>query len=65
MFVTVTGLQKVTKVIYIEDEKEFESITNFDEKEEYLYEVSSQVQEFEEIIEISYSAPSTEEWGEE
>ena len=46
MLVTVTGLQKVTKVIRVEDEKKLESITKFDEIEKYLYEVSPEVKEF-------------------
>ena len=60
MLVTVTGLQKVTKVIEIEDEKKLEGITNFDEIEKYLYEVSPEVKKFYEVLEIGYTSPNTE-----
>lgn len=60
MLVTVTGLQKVTKVIKIEDEKKLESITKFDEIEKYLYEVSPDVREFDEVLEIGYTSSATE-----
>ena len=61
MLVTVTGLQKVTKVIRVEDEKKLESITKFDEIEKYLYEVSPEVKEFYKVLEIGYTSPNTEE----
>ena len=61
MLVTVTGLQKVTKVIEIEDEKKLEGITKFDEIEKYLYEVSPEVKEFYEVLEIGYTSSNTEE----
>ena len=61
MLVTVTGLQKVTKVIKIEDEKKLESITKFDEIEKYLYEISPDVREFDEVLEIGYTSPTIEE----
>ena len=60
MLVTVTGLQKVTKVIKIEDEKKLEGLTKFDEIEKYLYEVSPDVREFDEVLEIGYTSPTTE-----
>ena len=61
MLVKVTGLQKVTKVIEIEDGKKLEGNTNFDEIEKYLYEVSPEVKEFYEVLEIGYTSPNTEE----
>ena len=60
MLVTVIGLQKVTKVIKIEDEKKLEGLTKFDEIEKYLYEVSPDVREFDEVLEIGYTSPTTE-----
>ena len=39
MLVKVTGLQKVTKVIEIEDGKKLEGNTNFDEIEKYLFKI--------------------------
>ena len=53
MLVTVTGLQKVTKVIEIENGKKLEGNTNFYEIEKYLYEVSPEVREFYEILAIN------------
>ena len=61
MLVKVTGLQKVTKVIEIEDGKKLEGNTNFDEIENYLYEVSPEVKEFYEVLAIGYTPPNTEE----
>ena len=61
MLVTVTGLQKVTKVIEIENGKKLEGNTNFYEIEKYLYEVSPEVREFYEILAINYTSPNTEE----
>ena len=61
MLVTVIGLQKVTKVIKVEDEKKLEGLTKFDEIEKYLYEVSPDVREFDEVLEIGYTSPTTEE----
>ena len=61
MLVTVTGLQKVTKVIEIENGKKLEGNTNFYEIEKYLYEVSPEVREFYEVLAIGYTPPSTEE----
>ena len=61
MLVTVTGLQKVTKVIEIENGKKLEGNTNFYEIEKYLYEVSPEVREFYEVLAIGYTSPNTEE----
>ena len=61
MLVTVTGLQKVTKVIEIENGKKLEGNTNFYEIEKYLYEVSPEVREFYEVLAIGCTSPNTEE----